>query len=304
MSRLLALASLALSVGCTGSLPLPQIVITPRVLAVTADQPEANPGRDVSLHVVAHDPMNRSLTYAWRACLSLRDLLSSARIPSGLPEESCFPIPSTGPDAVVPGIATQMVVSQLEMAADVGGFDPRFLLAVLDTAGFSFQVEVDVIDEATGTVLVSAYKRVGITRRPTPTTNPPVIDYLVGETFVSMPAEGWTGSGDDCVVWGDPIVVAPEEEVVIAPQGDPQEWIETFPILAYDGTLTEGEENAYYSFYATAGQLSDETTRLPERDATFTAPEEPGPVRLWLVVRDGHLGTRACTFELDVVPEG
>jgi hypothetical protein len=151
-----------------------------------------------------------------------------------------------------------------------------------------------------GAVLVSAFKRIAITRRTPPTTNPPVIEYLVGETFVSMPTEGWTGTGDDCVIWGDPIVVEPEEELVLAPQGDPAEWIETFPLIGYDGTFTEGRENAYYSFYTTAGALSHETRRPPDRDATFTAPEEPGPVRLWLVVRDGHLGARACTFTLTV----
>jgi hypothetical protein len=290
----------ALLVGCTGSLPQPQIVITPRVLAIVADPPEAAPGTDIDLHVVAFDPEGRTLSYRWTLCITIADLLSSANIPIELPEDRCVDLPSTTADAVVPGIATQAVVDQLMMAAEVGGFDVSFLLAVLDTAGFSFEVDVEVIDEATGEVLLTAYKRVAITRRASPTTNPPVIDYLVGETAVSMPIEGWTGSGDECVVWGEPIVVAPEAEVVIAPQGDPEEWIETFPIIGYDGSVTEGRENAYYSFYATRGELSTETTRLPDRDATFTAPEEPGPVRLWLVVRDGHLGTRACTFELTV----
>jgi hypothetical protein len=298
MRRLAFVASLL--AGCTGGLPVPQLVVTPRVLAITADRPESAPGTDVNLHVVAYDPMERPLTYAWRACLSLGELLRSARIRTGLPDEACFPLPSSTADALVPGLASQMIVEQLDTAAEAGGFDPSFLYTLLDTVGFAFDVEVDVIDASSGAVLVSAFKRIAITRRTPPTTNPPVIEYLVGETFVSMPTEGWTGTGDDCVIWGDPIVVEPEEELVLAPQGDPAEWIETFPLIGYDGTFTEGRENAYYSFYTTAGALSHETRRPPDRDATFTAPEEPGPVRLWLVVRDGHLGARACTFTLTV----
>lgn len=286
--------------GCLGGLPSPQIVITPRVLAVVADHPESHPGTDVGLHVVAYDPMQRELTYAWRACISLGDLLSSANIPVSLPEIPCIPLASTTADAVVPGALTQAVVDQLGMAADLGGFDPAFLQAVIATAGMSFQVEVDVIAE--GTVLITAYKRVGITLRDPVTTNPPVLEYAVGDAAVSMPVEGWTGTGDDCVIWGPPITLAPGEEIAVTPIDDPSTWVETFPILDYGGELTSGTENAYYSFYATAGGLSGETTRQPNPDVTFTAPEEAGPVRLWLVVRDGHLGTRACTFEIDVAP--
>jgi len=33
---------------------------------------------------------------------------------------------------------------------------------------------------------------------------------------------------------------------------------------------------------------------------TFTAPIEPGPVQMFLAVRDGHLGARICTFEIEV----
>ncbi len=297
---LLALLSLP---ACTGSLPVPQIVLTPRILAIVAESPEAHPGDDVDVRAFMFDPMGRELRYEWRACVSLESLLGSSSIPSGLPEEPCFPIESVGDRATVPGERTQQVVDQLQALGNIGGFDVAYLLAVLNTAGFAFTVEVDVY--AGDELLVTAFKRVGITTRDTLTTNPDPITYDVGGTAVSMRRpglgeDGFDGSQFDCTVWGAPIVVAPESETVIAPTGDPSEWIETFPIFDYSGGITEGTENAYYSFYATAGALTEETTRLPDRAVTFTAPVEPGPVRVFLAVRDGHLGARICSFELTV----
>jgi hypothetical protein len=302
LSALSLLGLLALP-ACTGTLPVPQIVLTPRILSIIADQPEAHPGDDVQVRAFMFDPMGRALRYEWRACVSLESLLGSSSIPSGLPEEPCFAIESDGDRATVPGERTQEVVDQLTALGNIGGFDVRYLLGVLNTAGFAFTVEVDVY--AGEELLASAFKRVGVTTRDVLTTNPDPIAYDVGGTLVAMHRPGigevgFDGSHFDCIVWGAPIVVAPESETLIAPMGEPSDWIETFPIFNYSGGITEGTENAYYSFYATAGAITEETTRLPDRDVTFTAPLEPGPVQVFLAVRDGHLGARICTFELTV----
>jgi len=289
--------------ACTGDLPVPQIVLTPRVLAIVADQPEAHPGDDVQVRAFMFDPMGRELRYEWRACVSLEALLGSNSIPSGLPEEPCFPIESDGDRATVPGERTQEVVDQLTALGNIGGFEVAYLVLVLNTAGFAFTVEVDVY--AGDELLASAFKRVGITTRDALTTNPDPIAYDVGGTLVAMHRpglgeSGFDGSHFDCIVWGAPVVVAPESETVFSPLGDPADWIETFPVFDFSGGITPGTENAYYSFYATAGAISTETTRLPDRDVTFTAPIEPGPVQMFLAVRDGHLGARICTFEIEV----
>jgi hypothetical protein len=80
------------------------------------------------------------------------------------------------------------------------------------------------------------------------------------------------------------------------------DWTEEFPIFDYTGAIRIGRENEYYSFYATGGAIGEETTRPPNRETSWRTPEEAGNVRLWLIVRDGHLGARGCWLDLSVNP--
>ena len=311
MKRALFTASVLLLftlAGCTGGLPLPQIVATPRVLIIVADHPESRAGEDITLRALAYDPLGRELTYTWRACLSIGAILAANDIP-GPPRGTCMPLTSSGNTATVPGAATLALVEQFRLFAS--GPNTAFIDTLLATTGLGFTVELD-ISAPDGTVLVQAYKTVAIVADIDPdagppvrdalTTNPPPIDYLFGDRYVSMPHEGITGSGFDCVVWGEPIVLPTDTQIEIVPQGDPTSWIESYPVLGYDGSFATGMEGAYYSFHVTAGNLEAETTNPPLQNLYYTSPEEPGTLRFWLEVRDGHLGARACTFELEVVP--
>ena len=96
-----------------------------------------------------------------------------------------------------------------------------------------------------GTVLVSGYKRIAITTRPSPTINPPPLEYLVGGTLVRS-ANDPLGPPLECLV-SRPIRIPAGERIIIAPQDDPEQWIETFPVFDYTGSVREGSENAYYS---------------------------------------------------------
>lgn len=299
--------SLLLAAGCTGALPVPQIVLTPRVLIMVADHPESHAGEDITLRALAYDPMGRELTYTWRACLSIGDILEANDIPGGPAGGPCTRLESTGNMATVPGMETQNLVG---LFAGFPGAGRSFIAQLLATTGLGFRVQLEV-SAPDGTVLVNAYKIVAIVAeldatdafplRETLTTNPPPIDYLFGDTFVSMPHEGLGGDSFDCVIWGEPITLPTATRIEIAPQGDPTEWIESYPVLGYDGVLATGMEGAYYSFHATGGSLEAETTLPPIQNVYYTTPNEPGTVRFWLEVRDGHLGARACTFELSVV---
>lgn len=328
----LAVASLA-CLACTGNLDSPTLVVTPRILAITADHPESAPGTDVRLRVMAHDPEGRALSYRWSACIEASTVLGGAvgggnSLDGGTGDAGfsfdagagdagpggngafCVPFESTTFEAVVPGVVTRGIVDALDRIATVTGFDVEAIREILRTAGLAFEVHVDVL-APDGTVLVSGYKRIAITTRATVTTNPPPIDYLVADVPVRS-ANDPLGAPFECLV-ARPIRIPAGERVVLAPQGDETPWIETFPIYGYTGTVGEGRENAYYSWYSTttlprgatsgsAGGVSAETTRPPDRDVFYRAPSEPGTVRIFLIVRDGHLGTRACHFDIEVLP--
>ncbi len=301
MSLVLALAA----TGCGGGLDQPTLVKTPRILAMLTDPPESLPGTDIRVGVIAHvptDPDGLTTTYRWRLCASLPRILSAADIPADLPlPDTCETLPSTGPTATVPGDRTAALAMLLRSIPPSERFDTSFLTAILDTAGIPFEIEVDVLD-ADGEVLVTGVKIAAITTRtmPPPTTTPPVVVYSFGEQDVVM--------SDDlfdfrCAGTAGRVQAIAGEELTVTPIPG-IDWTEEFPIYDYSGRIRTGRENEYYSFYATAGSISEETTRPPERAIQWTAPAEPGPVRFWMIVRDGHLGARGCWLDLDVVSPG
>ncbi|MCX7807403.1 MAG: hypothetical protein N2515_02235 [Deltaproteobacteria bacterium] len=300
------------TLGCgVGGLDSPTIVKTPRILAIIAEPPESFPGSEIRVGVLAHspdDPEGENLRYRWRLCVSLRRVLSITGIPGdGAGADRCEELPATGPVAVIPGEATRELVRTIENLPQTGRLDPRFLLAVLATAGLPFEVEVDVLD-AGGKILVRGTKIVAITTRmpplPPPTTNPPPIVYKLGDGVegpevdvdVVMPPDPfdfrwWLPNG--------PVRFPQDTQVTIQPISG-ADWTESYPIWDYSGQVQLGKENEYYSFYVTHGGLSKETTRPPEREVLWRTPKEARTVRLWLVVRDGHLGSRACRVDVQV----
>lgn len=292
--------------GCTEGLDPQSIVVTPRVLAIVAEPPESAPGVDVEVDAMISIPADvaRPLTLRWQACLDPEEVLRASgfrgiEIP-GRPD--CDPQTlAPGEPYVVRGERTQALIETLRSFAMIGGFDPGLIEAVLGTAGLAYFVEVDVLD-ASGDLVASAYKRVAMTTREPPTTNPPPPTFRVGETaIVQSDTERFA-----CVaVDGATPRIAPGAEVELAPtlpEGVEMEpWIETFPVFDYTGGLTTASENAYYTWFATAGAIGEHTTRPPDRETTWRAPAETGPQTLWLVVRDGHLGQSAC--RLDVLVE-
>jgi hypothetical protein len=302
----------ALVTGCLGALDPPTLVRTPRILAIVSDHPESVPGTDLRLGALAHvpsDPEGTRTTYRWRLCASLPRVLDAAQIPANLPlPDTCETLESTGPTALVPGDRTAMLADLITSLPSGGRFDARFLTQILESAGIPFQVEVDVLDES-GAVLVTGVKTLAITTRTAPlppaTTNPPVVLFSVGD--------GSAGPFDDadvamptdlldfrCVPTRGPVSVPANTELTLQPIPG-IDWTEEFPIWDYSGNIRIGRENEYYSFYATDGAIGTETTRPPNRETSWRTPEELGAVRLWVVVRDGHLGARGCWLDVNVL---
>lgn len=295
-----AISTALLGAGCLGALDPPTLVKTPRILAILTDPPESAPGTDIHVGVIAYvptDPDGTSTTYRWRVCDSIDRILDAAQIPADLPELPCTTLPETGPTATVPGTRTAALAMLLRSIPPSDRFDTSFLTTILDTAGIPFEVEVDVLDAA-GNVLVTGRKIAAITTRtePPPTTTPPVVLFSFGEQDVAMPEDLFDHR---CVATTGGLRAAPEAVVPVTPIPG-IDWTEEFPIWDYTGSVRIGRENEYYSFYATGGSISEETTRPPDRAIEWTAPEEPGTYRLWMIVRDGHLGARGCWVDVEV----
>lgn len=297
-----ALVALSLGAsGCLGALDPPTLVKTPRILLILADPPESAPGTDIRLGVIAHvpdDPEGSTTTYRWRVCDSIPRILDAAQIPANLPlPDTCATLAETGPTATIPGMRTTSLAALLSSIPPSDRFDASFLTTILDTAGIPFEVEVDVLD-ASGNVLVTGRKIVAITTRtdPPPTTTPPVVLFSFGEQDVAMPADLFDHR---CITTSGPLRAAPGAVVPVTPIPG-IDWTEEFPIWDYSGMVRIGRENEYYSFYATGGSISEETTRPPNRAIEWTAPEEPGTYRFWMIVRDGHLGGRGCHVDVEV----
>lgn len=317
-SLFVALATAALAVGCNMGLDAPTLVKTPRILAIVADPPEAAPGEDIHVSVLAFDPMQRELHYHFRACLDAASLFGTSSNGNGAGSMAmCSEYDGVGNGVTIPGSATNIT----PFLAFIPDPQVRALVeTLLATAGvpIEVQVEVSATNASTGEeeVLVSGFKRVGITTRASPTSNPPYVYFAIEDSVYLG------GVGDDpfeCHPWLSDSIRVPAspaegdlDTLDLVPLDDPDQWLESFPIYDYSGSIRTGYEGAYYSWYATGGVMSSETTQGPAhgaeptpydaviRNNEWSVPREPGTYDFWLVVRDGHLGTNACHTTIEV----
>jgi hypothetical protein len=321
---LAALAALLLG-GCIDiDFDPPHLVKSERILGLRAEPPEVAFGEDVRFEALLVDADGSDLAaqpgveLRWTVCLSLAEVLNAAGLGASAEiEDDCA---EGGDDLVVleqeglppnaarlPGETFTRLLTMLPMG---GGGEPMLppggeqaldpdlldtLTTVLAEVGVPLRVRLEVFRD--GDLLFSGFKRFAITQRAEPTTNPPPPRVRVGEV--------WLSARD-----GDPTVcvpeagaaprVAPEAEVELDPDDDEEAWLERYPVFGLGNQLQINEESAYYSWFVTGGAMSDDITQRPNDEVTWTAPAEPGPVTLWVVVRDGHLGMSWCRAELTV----
>jgi hypothetical protein len=129
----------------------------------------------------------------------------------------------------------------------------------------------------------------------TPNTNP-TLEALAevapdGTMTALLPARCEDGSAPG-------IALAPGEELHVLPL-EPEGVREVYMLPTFDGDVRTITENMRYAWFSTAGSWArgdtggtiDPFGNVPPLDNTFTAPREPGDVRLWLVMRDERAGT-------------
>jgi hypothetical protein len=282
-------------IGCGPSgFDPPTIVMGPRVLSIVSEPVEAAPGADFTFRPMLAQAEGVELT--WAIDLSTRALAASAGQYQLGETAAAIELEWDGERALLSGGATQAAIDALfaELGEAPPGAPEAVVREVYETVGLTLVVNL-VGRDAEGAIVIDAFKRVVLTPRADVTTNPPAPRFAIGGTWVS--ARG--GEPFVCAPESDAPVVSAGSVVILSPEPD-ETWIETFPSIDIEGRTVQGTEDAYYSWFSTAGAFSFATTRPPDRDVEWTAPEEPGTYPLWLVVRDGHLGGSACRAEVTV----
>lgn len=288
-------AALAL-IACDGpTFDKPSIVLGPRMLAIVAEPAETAPGVDITLTPLVGSPDDAPVTFEWSVDLGTASLASSAGQSIGEPADA-IALAWDGERATLSGADTAAAIDALlALVGDAPPGTPEDVVRlVYEEVGLTILVRF-VMRAEDGAVLLEGWKRIMLSPRDPPSTNPPPPRFSIGGRWVS--ARG--GDPFACVPEGEPPTVAVGDVVALVPDLD-ESWLETYPALDLDGHPIEGTEAAYYSWFSTAGDFMFDVTREPYRDGEWTAPDEPGVLPIWLVVRDGHLGTSACRAEVVV----
>lgn len=341
----LALTAIFLG-GCINiDLPSETRVQSTRILAIVSEPPEFAPGQDLVMSAMVTDAEGSpivgdeaGLRFRWSVCLDLQTLFGAADQP--LPEEAESDGPRCRDEASgrielqqggdlpvgfgrLPGAASQALFDQLALLLPLlENADPLAAEAIeqlVDTVGLAIVIDFEIFearDDGSEERIALGFKRVAITQREDPTTNPPEPRFEVGGVelsarevdtpFVCLPVED--PEDRPRVLAGERLEIVPEEEGLLSevPEGEEpglEDWIETYPVISLDGSIQINEESAYYSYFGTAGGFAEGITQRPFRNEVWTAPADPGVYPLWIVVRDGHLGGSACRFEVEVVAE-
>lgn len=305
---LLVVALLALAPGCV---ELPDFarasrVEGPRVLAVFAEPPEANPGQPIDLSVLVAGVDDGAYEVSWRACAAFAQAPGSSQFGDRPDDEGCGGALSfalgKGSTLSVPGEVTARLAQDLDLIAVSLGSElpPEIIDAIRTRVGIPFMVEARVQAEGK---LIRSVKRVLISERQSPHANPPPPRFRIGDTEVRAES----GVLAPCVTdSGRAPAVAVDSEVELSPvvEGDEEPWVEDYEVLDARGDVQPRTERAYYSWFSTRGRLEQEVTKSPLRNELWRTPKNSGCYPLWLVVRDGHGGASACQTDVAVGDEG
>jgi hypothetical protein len=273
------------------------LVDGPRVLAIVADPPEVAPGTDVALSALIADAPDANISF--RACASFSAVLGSGSQYGEMPtDQGCgdtgfVELASHGAEATLPGSLTSDLFDNLSLAQTLLG--AALPSAVIDEIrsevdlAFLVEVRLELNDK-----LVRAVKRVLIRAGGGGQhINPPPPHFsLAGAEIVADPAAAFSCESSANQTLGLPLGAAVPLEPWLG--GPTEDWLASYQIIDARGQLTERQEQAFYSWYTSAGTLDHRVTSAPERANVWHLPNLPGCARLWLVVRDGQGGESAC----------
>ena len=274
----------ALALACTDALPEVSRVDKLRLLSVRLDPPEAAPGEMALVAPLAVDPMQRPIAYAWTACdprlpledpADCKDALGIAILANGDGRAMFSPDELLATFRRRPGPAAP---DREAAAALAGGGRVVLPLVVVVRAGNDTAVAV---------------KRLVWSPGDGPRNHNPQLLYVVASR---QPL--------------DPQISRRVPAGLTVPVGVVQQGID-FEFYDPDGPgpLASRAERHHAHWFATGGSfLHDETVSGQTEDGPrseeneWTAPEQAGTVRLWVVVTDGRGGETWEERPIEVVP--
>lgn len=290
----------------------PSIVASERLLAVRADPPEAAPGAVITLRALVVGPdgtlANPPVRWAW--CRAPKPLTTNNSVSDRCLDESgdgVSPLDPAGPvvQAELPADACALFGPDSPPAAP-GELPPR--PPDPDVTGGYYQPVRILVPGGEGAPLAGfGFARLACNLAGAPidvaqafrsryvANHNPAIESVLASTTDGSMAMPLGREGD-----------APATDPITAGHGSAlhltARWTadspETFPVFDPEQRqLVEQRESLRVSWYATAGRFAHDHTGRdgddPARDSEnqWTAPDQPGLVHLWVVLRDSRGGT-------------
>ena len=293
--------------GCIELADFPEsnIVEQPRALAIIADPPEARPGRSVELSLLLSDDAIDASDAEWIVCGEYFSFGGGNQYGDGESGEGCGdddPRFGRGPRATLPGLLSSALFANLDLAREVLGssLPPDAIDLVRERVGLPVLVEARFELEGRA---IRTTKRVLFSQRADGNSNPPPPSFKLGKdgeavTALDDPERPFRCASESGAL---PVLNAGSEvKLVPVYEGKEEPWTERYQVIDVRGDVHTRDETAFYSWYATGGDLSPGVTKPPDRDATWRTPSKPGRHRLWVIVRDGHGGASACGLDVRV----
>jgi hypothetical protein len=311
-----------LLVGCVptfdDNLPLVQ---QPEVLAVQSEPAEAAPGEPVTLTalVATPEPNGAPPTLIWGLCTARKPLTELGPV-----NPVCIQAPSAAPQSItalgsgvsvharLPGDACSLFGPSLP--APVDG-EPSGRPVDPDPTGGYYQPVGVTLQESAVTTLGA----VRIFCPPSGLDQDQAGDFNSHYRRNENPLLDGVGIVDKT---GDVAAVPDEPDSLQVNAGKPVQFRASWAVCADDAACSGAETYALFnldsrqletereslrvSWYATAGQFQnavtgrDESELASDTDNTWTAPNEAGAVRVWLVLRDSRGGQSFRSFLVSV----
>jgi len=271
------------------------LVTGPRVLALRAEPPESSPGQTATYRALVATPEGeaQAITFQWSFCAAPKPLTENNSVSAACLGDQVRPLEGVFVEiqAATPTDACELFGPDTPPgdfrprdADETGGFYQPLRLRALGQTAFGLERITCNLPNAPLDVAVD------LTKRYVPNRNP---------TLLPIHAQK---DGEEI----SPTALAAGEDVVFEVS-----WAEADAeaFLAFDPnmqSLSLRREAMRVSWFATAGAFEHDVTGRTEEDEStstsnpFRAPAEPGPIFLWIVLRDSRGGLDFAGYTIDV----